>query len=532
MNIKESNISSYLQELERVCKSKEFQSKPRMKKFLMYLTTEYIEGRAHKIKGYSIAVDVFDQPDNFDPDLNALVRINAGRLRRLLRLYYLEEGVDNQIKIHIPKGKYVPTFLTNTKPKELNRLVNDRTERTGLKMKPRLAVLPFRNLSEKEGLKFLCFGISQELASSMAKYDDLSIIGTLQRPEQEFIDKAALEYYKSEGVNYLTDGDIAVFGDNLNINVRLIDVKENLRIWGENFKANLEKDDLFDVQTKISSRVASIMGSEYGLINKKKFSLLLASKTDVPSEYMMLLKFYFHETQLTEDSFNNLLESVEKALTQDPDSAIYLAIKANMFGDVYAFGLPGADEAYKIFGELAEKAYTINPYNPFVRVVLAHKCFMYGDKERFCNICDEMVSWMANNPYRLGTLALLICLYGEWEKGKELLDRVLENNIDIPMWLFGATCLYFYRDEEYELALKEANKYQMPNFYWGPLLRAAIHGQLKQKELALKNINKLLEVRPDFKERGRYLMSRYIKEDSLVSHVIEGLAKAGLQVSD
>ena len=532
MPISEESSALYLHQLQCICESKEFRSKPRMKKFLTYLTHEFIEGRGDNIKGYSIGVDVFNQPEDFDPDLNALVRINAGRLRRLLRLYYLEEGVEDPIKIEIPKGKYVPSFIDNSKSQVANKNGELEVDKKAKVLKPTIAVLPFRNLSKKEELEFLCFGVAQELASASTNYDDLRVIGSSQRPAQGVLDQAALENFKNKGVNYVIDGDIAAFGSRANIGVRLIDVNENLRLWGENFKADLEVDDLFDLQSDISKQVAAKVGTEYGLINKKRSLFHEAEKTDDTSEYMVLLKYYYHQTILTEKSGQDLFESVEKALVENPNSALLLAIKANVFGEIYAFGFPDAEQAYKIFGECAEQAYAINPHNPIVRAILAFKCFMYGEEERFYSLCDETVPWIPNTPIRLGAFAMFLSLFGEWVKGKELMDRVIENNMDIPMWLYGITCLYYYKDEDYEMALKEANKYQMPEFHWGAMLRAAIHGQLGNQLAASKNIEELLNIRPDFQERGRYLITRYIKEDSLTTHVVEGLVKGGLKIKD
>ena len=50
-----------LEELERVCASSEFANKPVMRKLLAYLVTEYVEGRSDRIKGATIAVDVFNR---------------------------------------------------------------------------------------------------------------------------------------------------------------------------------------------------------------------------------------------------------------------------------------------------------------------------------------------------------------------------------------------------------------------------------------------------------------------------------------
>ena len=110
MNIDKTNI---LAQVETICQSQDFASKPRMQNLLSYIISEYVEGREDRIKGYSIGVDVFEQGENFDPDHNALVRINMGRLRRLLKFYYLEEGKNDRILIDIPKGRYVPTIVLN-----------------------------------------------------------------------------------------------------------------------------------------------------------------------------------------------------------------------------------------------------------------------------------------------------------------------------------------------------------------------------------------------------------------------------------
>jgi hypothetical protein len=45
-------------------------------------------GRAGQIKGLTIAQAVFSAGENFDPEANSIVRVEAGRLRRRLAEYY------------------------------------------------------------------------------------------------------------------------------------------------------------------------------------------------------------------------------------------------------------------------------------------------------------------------------------------------------------------------------------------------------------------------------------------------------------
>ncbi len=103
-------------------------------------------------------------------------------------------------------------------------------------------------------------------------------------------------------------------------------------------------------------------------------------------------------------------------------------------------------------------------------------------------------------------------------------------NIGYPLYFHACTMLYYYRKNEYKMALKEANKYTVPTLFWAPMVRAAAMGQLNLKTEAQKNIDHLLKHKPDFEQQAAYLISRYVKEDELVNHILDGLRKAGMKV--
>ena len=97
-------------ELEKILTSPDFVKSRRMKGFLSFVVEETLKGQADQLKEYSIALEVFDRDASFDPTTNALVRVEAGRLRRTLKQYYLTYGRDDPVRIDIPKGAYIPAF--------------------------------------------------------------------------------------------------------------------------------------------------------------------------------------------------------------------------------------------------------------------------------------------------------------------------------------------------------------------------------------------------------------------------------------
>ena len=97
-------------QVRRIIGSCDFDASKRNRIFLQYVVEETLEGQADRIKAYNIATSVFGRDKNFDPQLDLIVRIEAGRLRRSLERYYLTAGAKDPIRITIPKGWYIPAF--------------------------------------------------------------------------------------------------------------------------------------------------------------------------------------------------------------------------------------------------------------------------------------------------------------------------------------------------------------------------------------------------------------------------------------
>lgn len=99
--------------LERLLASQTFGRSERARKLLRYLVEREQAGEADRLKGFSIAMDVFGKDGDFDPSTDAVVRVQAGRLRELLQHYFANEGVAEPVRIAIPRGGYVPAYELN-----------------------------------------------------------------------------------------------------------------------------------------------------------------------------------------------------------------------------------------------------------------------------------------------------------------------------------------------------------------------------------------------------------------------------------
>jgi hypothetical protein len=97
-------------EIDRLFLDQDFRCSDRNKRFLRFITEQFFEGNSNRIKAYTIAVDVFGRPSDFDPLMDPIVRIEATRLRSALKHYYDAHGSKALVHIQIPLGRYIPEF--------------------------------------------------------------------------------------------------------------------------------------------------------------------------------------------------------------------------------------------------------------------------------------------------------------------------------------------------------------------------------------------------------------------------------------
>ena len=97
-------------QLEKILTSPQFVNSPNLRNFLRFIVEKTLAGEAAEIKGYTVATQVLGRKADFDPNLDPIVRIQAGRLRRALEQYYRVQGKSDAVVIDVPKGSYVPVF--------------------------------------------------------------------------------------------------------------------------------------------------------------------------------------------------------------------------------------------------------------------------------------------------------------------------------------------------------------------------------------------------------------------------------------
>jgi hypothetical protein len=97
-------------QVERLVRSKAFETSEVHRRLLQYLAEKTLKGEADRLKEYTIGLEAFGKPDSYDPRHDSIVRLQVGRLRQKLTAYYQTEAAEDDVLISLPKGAFKLNF--------------------------------------------------------------------------------------------------------------------------------------------------------------------------------------------------------------------------------------------------------------------------------------------------------------------------------------------------------------------------------------------------------------------------------------
>lgn len=97
-------------QLERLLANPFFSHSRRFPAFLRFIVNATIDGQADLLKERTIGIEIFGRSPDYDTSLDPIVRVTAAEIRKRIALYYQDSGHENELRISLPLGSYVPQF--------------------------------------------------------------------------------------------------------------------------------------------------------------------------------------------------------------------------------------------------------------------------------------------------------------------------------------------------------------------------------------------------------------------------------------
>ena len=98
------------EQMERILASAPFRNSKRYPVLLRYVVEQTLAGHGDSLKERTVGVEAFQREPDYDTNIDPVVRITAGEVRKRIAQYYHEEGHGDELRIDLPAGSYVPSF--------------------------------------------------------------------------------------------------------------------------------------------------------------------------------------------------------------------------------------------------------------------------------------------------------------------------------------------------------------------------------------------------------------------------------------
>lgn len=313
-------------QVERITASDVFRRAERQCRFLRYIVGHSLAGTTDRLKGYTIGLDVFDRGEDFDANLDSIVRVEAGRLRAKLRDYYQFAGRTDPILIDLPRGAYAPSISLR---EDFRSAPGERVARSALQGS--VAVLPFRNLSADPEQEFFCDGLTDTVITALARQRHLKVISLTSVMRYKTAQRSIPDIGAELNVGHVVEGTVVREGNRVRVSAQLIEVATDHHVWADAFER--EMSGVIGVQRELADTIAVHLLQELAPAGRPDPALPV--KADAVEAYLLGRGW---RRRLTRDGIEKAAQCFNRAIALDMNFAAAWGASASCYCVLGSFG--------------------------------------------------------------------------------------------------------------------------------------------------------------------------------------------------
>jgi adenylate cyclase len=557
--------------LERILASRCFQQAGRASDFLRFVVEQTLAGNGQRLKGYTIGVEVFGRPADFDAQSDALVRVEAGRLRRRLVEYYADEGSGDTVRIELPRGTYAaeyrfafppdqavtpptPPVVVNAVPApfpwrrvavglgvsliaalgvivwQQAALRDSQRELASLEQPqtvewPRIVVVPFENLSADDTLDAFAASMTEEI---MLRLDELDLFVIASRAGWYGASEQSNEEAAAAG-GYVLTGSVRGTRSQARIAARLIEAATGAQLWTAAYDEPLAADRVPALEERIAHDVVAI-AAPYGPIFEAELARARRSLHS-PKLSDCLATYHEYRRRVTPANYTATRQCYRSVSARQPGVAAVWSGLAMLYVDEYAssFGRTG-DEALQEARQATEKALAIDGNDLLANLALTRVQFFDGDP-KFRQSIDRNIALRPDGAQAYAQGGFLLVITGDSAHGLVLAEQS-RRLTKAPIGFYHLTYAASYLGEgRYTEALSSAVAVDGDNWVFAQAVLAAAAAHSGRLDIAHNAAARIRDLYPQFEDDALENFERWHFDAAFYEALVSGLRAAGLTLS-
>lgn len=319
-------------ELDKILASRVFLHAERASRFIRFVVEQTLGSTGTALKEYSIATAVLGRSETFDPRVDPIVRVEAGRLRSRLKEYYDTEGQKDPLVIDLPRGSYVPLFQqrqhSTAEPRRRGLIllvaiialvglaavaVPGWTWLRAIQPIRSLAVLPLVNLSGGEDQEYFSDGLTEALITELGGNKDLRVISRTSVMRYKQSQTPVPQIARDLKVDAVVEGSVLRSVDRVRITMKLIRAASERQVWAETYERHI--GDVLALQGEVARAVGAEVRRKVGRAPNNQ---LPRANPVAPQAVDAYLKARYWSHKRTAEGLRKAIDYYQQAIAADP----------------------------------------------------------------------------------------------------------------------------------------------------------------------------------------------------------------------
>jgi TolB-like protein/Flp pilus assembly protein TadD len=189
-----------------------------------------------------------------------------------------------------------------------------------------IALLPFDNLSRDPDNAYFCEGVQDEILTRLAKVADLKVISRTSTQHFNSAPANLTQIAKQLGVAHILEGSVQKAGDQVRVNVQLVNGLNDAHLWADTYDRKL--NDIFAVESEIAKTIADTLQAK---LSGSEQRAIAARPTENTEAHQLYLKGRFFWNKRTGSDLMKSIEYFQQAIAADPNYALAYAGVADAY---------------------------------------------------------------------------------------------------------------------------------------------------------------------------------------------------------
>ncbi len=313
-----------------------------------------------------------------------------------------------------------------------------------------VAVLPLENMSGEPQNTHLCNGVTGDIISNLTRFNNLHVIA--QQSSNIFVNQqvSMREIGERLGVRYVATGGFQRAGEQLRVQVQLLEADSGKSVWAEKFSGSI--GDVFAFQDEVTAVIASCLSIK---IDKAEAQRQQRSAPSDLQAYGLILRGREVYKQPRRELNLHARRLFEQASSIDPNYAVSYSSISRASNDAWRFNW--ADRPEESLDDAivkAEMALRLDPDDARGHAALGNACLYKRRHDESLAAYERAIKFNPNDADILAEMGHSASVYGEPERAVDLIRRAMTLNPFYPDWYLWHLGEAYFDMTDYEEAIR------------------------------------------------------------------------------